>query len=303
MNDEDIVRYFVQTVREDGNMSEAVAAIQTLVEYMKLNTAETLSGLRDNLKHAIEIVSNTEVRQTAILSGCELFLRFITLASLDSPDFQECRQVLIERGNMFLKKCRFCRRKIAKLGLPFIRDGATILTHSYSRVVLQLLKDAMEANRRFRVFVTQSAPDNAGNRLHDELTKLGVPSTLILDSAVGYVMEKVDMVLVGAEAVVESGGIINKIGTYTMAISAREMHKPVYVLAESFKFARIYPLNQQDVPDQFKYPSNVLTGQVDLNSEHPLVDYTPPAYLSLLVTDLGVLTPSAVSDELIKLYC
>ena len=58
--------------------------------------------------------------------------------------------------------------------------------------------------------------------------------------------------LVGAEGVVESGGIINKIGTYTMAISAKAMNKPFYVVAESFKFARIYPLNQQDVPNQFK---------------------------------------------------
>lgn len=66
---------------------------------------------------------------------------------------------------------------------------------------------------------------------------------------------QVDMVLIGAEGVVESGGIINKVGTYTMALSAKEMNKPVYVVAESFKFARLYPLNQEDVPNQFKVPT------------------------------------------------
>jgi len=51
-----------------------------------------------------------------------------------------------------------------------------------------------------------------------------------------------------------------------------------------------------------QYRASKLTGDADLTREHPMVDYTPPAYLTLLFTDLGILTPSAVSDELIKLY-
>ena len=68
----------------------------------------------------------------------------------------------------------------------------------------------------------------------------------------GYIMERVNMVMLGAEGVVESGGIINKIGSYPIAISAKAMNKPVYVVAESFKFVRAFPLNQKDVPDYFK---------------------------------------------------
>lgn len=94
----------------------------------------------------------------------------------------------------------------------------------------------------------------------------------------------------------------NQIGTYGLAMAALELKKPVYVLTESFKFSRIYPLNQQDLPKEFKYLSSVLKSGKDLSKQHPLVDYTPPAYITLLFTDLGILTPSAVSDELIKLY-
>lgn len=85
-------------------------------------------------------------------------------------------------------------------------------------------------------------------------------------------------------------------------MAAHELKKPVLVLTESFKFSRIYPLNQQDLPNEFKYLSSTLKDTKDLSKEHPLVDYTPPLYISLLFTDIGVLTPSAVSDELIKLY-
>ena len=83
---------------------------------------------------------------------------------------------------------------------------------------------------------------------------------------------------------------------------ARAINKPVYVLAESFKFVRFYPLGQDDLPNEYKYPASVLRRGGDLEAEHPMVDYTPPHLLSLLFTDLGILTPSAVSDELINLY-
>lgn len=134
-----------------------------------------------------------------------------------------------------------------------------------------------------------------------ELESCNIECTLILDASIGYIMETIDFVLVGAEGVMESGGIINRIGTFTMALCAKEMKKPFYVLTESFKFSRLFPLNQRDLPNSYKYPKNADTSG-DFSKTHPLVDYTPPAGITLIFTDLGILTPSAVSDELIKLY-
>ena len=76
----------------------------------------------------------------------------------------------------------------------------------------------------------------------------GIPTTVVLDSAMAYAMESVDLVIVGAEGVVENGGIVNKMGTYGLGIAARELGKPFYVAAESYKFARMFPLNQSDLP-------------------------------------------------------
>ncbi|KAL0881542.1 hypothetical protein ABMA27_001381 [Loxostege sticticalis] len=239
---------------------------------------------------------------TAISSGCELFMRFITLAKLDVKSFDECEQIMLQRGRIFLDTLLEARGKVAKQAIPFISDGCKILTHSRSRVVLQAMLEASKANKRFQVYVTMSSPDNSGELMHKQLVAAGIDATLILDSAIGYIMEQVDLVMIGAEGVTESGGIINKIGTYGLGIAALELKKPVYVLTESFKFSRIYPLNQRDVPIEFKYLSSVLKSGRDLSKQHALVDYTPPAYITLLFTDLGILTPSAVSDELIKLY-
>lgn len=101
-----------------------------------------------------------------------------------------------------------------------------------------------------------------------------------------------------------------QIGTYSTAVIAQAMNKQFYVAAESYKFARLYPLTQRDVPQkQMAALSGDIAGgeptdetMKNVSFASPFFDYTPPGYIALMFTDLGVLTPSAVSDELIKLY-
>ncbi|KFM10702.1 Translation initiation factor eIF-2B subunit alpha, partial [Aptenodytes forsteri] len=294
-------------LRDAPDVASAVAAIRALLGFLKQDRGETIQGLRSSLLAAIDTLSRVD-SSVAVSSGGELFLRFISLTSLEYSDYSKCKEIMIERGEIFLRKVSLSRNKIAKLCHPFIRDGARILTHAYSRVVLRVLEAAVESKKRFSVYVTESQPDQAGQvlinlqKMAKALRKLNIPVTVILDAAVGYIMEKVDLVLVGAEGVVESGGIINKIGTNQIAVCAKAQNKPFYVVAESFKFVRLFPLNQQDVPDKFKYKADTLKTSQNLTEEHPWIDYTSPSLITLLFTDLGVLTPSAVSDELIKLY-
>uniref|UniRef100_A0A8C7PPX4 Translation initiation factor eIF2B subunit alpha n=1 Tax=Oncorhynchus mykiss TaxID=8022 RepID=A0A8C7PPX4_ONCMY len=296
-----LVEYFRTQVRQDPEVPSAVAAIRTLLEFLKRDQSETILGLRENLTQTIRRLEEAD-SSVAVSSGGELFLRFISLTSLEHPDLSQCKKVMVERGELFLKKISLSRSKVAKLCHTFIKDGAKILTHSSSRVVLKVLESAAADKKRFTVYVTESQPDSAGRQMADKLQNLNIPVTVVLDAAVGYIMEKVDLVIVGAEGVVESGGIINKIGTYQLAVCSKAHNKPFYVVAESFKFVRLYPLNQQDVPERFKYKADTLKAVEDLAEEHPMIDYTPPSLITLIFTDLGVLTPSAVSDELIKLY-
>ncbi|KRT82694.1 hypothetical protein AMK59_4475, partial [Oryctes borbonicus] len=289
MKRKDIEDYFCNILKTEEDVSAGVAAIRTLLEIIKNDSSSTVQELDENFKIGIDVMRNTNYPVTAINSGCELFLRFITFAKLDRNSIEECKKIMSDRGLLFLKKLNEARAKIVKLAGQFIVDGSRILTHSRSRVVLQTLREAAKQKKRFHVYVTISAPDRSGERIANELQKAGIACTLILDSAVGYVMEKVDFIMVGAEGVVESGGIINKIGTYTIGLCAKEMKKPFYVLTESFKFTRLYPLSQGDLPDEYKYTKHMR--ERDLKTQHPLVDYTPPTYITLLFTDLGILTP------------
>lgn len=110
------------------------------------------------------------------------------------------------------------------------------------------------------------------------------------------------MVLVGAAGVTENGGVLSRLGTYQVALCAKCLNKPFYVATESYKFSRLYPLNQYDVPSQEQFADIGPLFPTSSRIVNPARDFTPPNLISLLFTDLGILTPAAVSDELIQMY-
>ncbi|GLC44470.1 hypothetical protein PLESTF_000556900 [Pleodorina starrii] len=297
------VREFHDALNRDEEVAFAVAAIMALTAVIKRSSATTLMGVSKELEDAAQALQRVNPTNISLKAGCELFLRYTTRTSaLELQDIEKAKARLIERGLHFAETSTRARQTIAELGSRFIRSNCTVLTHGYSRVVLRLLQQAFSSGLQFSVIVTEGRPDGTGIIMAKKLDTENIPVTLVLDSCVAYIMDRVDMVLTGADAVVENGGIINKLGTYGIALAAQAASKPFYVAAESYKFARLYPLGQADLPEERK-PLDV--GPMlppRTNVINPSRDYTPPQCISLLVTDLGVLTPAAVSDELIQLY-
>lgn len=318
-------------------MATPVAAIKALLGVVQRSKATTMMGLQDELKQAREIMVK-ELHQNqasnsrggsliALSSGCDLFLKYITRSFLELPDFEACRQEVLERGERFAGISLAARDRIAHVAADFIQEGMTVLTHGWSRVVASVLLEAAET-KHFDIIFLEGRPDAAGAKAAKAYAshKSNIPTKVVLDSAMGYIMETVDIVLVGAEAIVENGGCVNKMGTYALAACAKAHGKPFYVASESYKFARLYPLNQQDLPKNMSEPlqcsdttsisvlgdnatqDNITTSQNivalpdNVSVENPPCDFTPANFITLLFTDLGVLTPSAVSDELIRLY-
>lgn len=306
----DIVKHYQQLVEEDPNISAPIAAVSSLTRLIEhQRDADTMLEFTMIVRKATERLKSATNHSISVMAGCDVVTQKLSRLSQTQRSVDGCREALIRAGTEFVQGAPQCRDSVAEFGSPFVRDNQTILIHSYSRVTMGLLyRAAVVQKKRFRVYVTESRPDKSGFRAATELREMGVPCEVVLDAAVGYIMEKVDVVLVGAEGVVESGGLINKIGTYQLAILAKAAKKPLYALAESFKFVRLYPLSQYDLPTYradllaFKNNSTADNEEEALAHSNPMLDYTPPQFIALLFTDLGVMTPSGVSDELIKFY-
>jgi translation initiation factor eIF-2B subunit alpha len=200
-----------------------VAAMHALVLSIERSDANTWMELEDELRNAIASLKrcrheNLGGRTSLSLgSGCDLFMKHVTRAfNQDSGigEFSQCKEILIQRGEKFANLSLSSRSRIADIGNSFITDSCTVLIHGNSRVVNALILKAAKT-KHFNIICTEGSPGNEGNEAAQLFMSAGIPTKIILDCAVGFYMEEsnVDMVLVGAEGVMENGGIVNKTGT------------------------------------------------------------------------------------------
>lgn len=299
----DITSTYLKFLEDDRDMTMPIAAIESLVTMLRVEQPSTSSELIKLVKSNIDILKLSIQNAISLSAGCDLFMRFVLRNTNLYSDWESCKVNLVENGELFVRRAKESREKSAEIGVPFIKDDDTVLVHSLSRVVYQLLlKAKTERLLRFKVIVTEARPSGQGYEMAEWLRKAGIPVEVIVDNAVGYVIHRVDKVLVGAEGVAESGGIFNHIGSYQIGCLAKVNNKPFYVVTESHKFVRLFPLAPNDVPRE-RAAAVEKANKCDegLIKEH-LIDFTPHDFITALITDLGVLTPSAVSEELIKMW-
>jgi translation initiation factor eIF-2B subunit alpha len=260
-----IVSTYRSILASDPELTMPVAAIEALVEAIAHSQVSTVAETLELLDRHTAVLKESIPNPISLSAGTDLFQRYL-ITTLNRPaslnlgpedDFRAIRNHLLSNGRLFVERAKASREKIAGFGKLFIRDGATVLTNGGSRVVGALLRKAAESSTiRFRVIYvlspSSSADSNLGHHTVDDLRAHNVPVATIPDSAVAYSLGKVDMVIVGAEGVVENGGIISRLGTYQMGLLAKSMGKPFYVVAESHKFVRLYPLSQFDLPIEQK---------------------------------------------------
>lgn len=300
MSDFSITDTYLRFLEEDPDITMPIAAIEALVTLLRVKNPKTAAEMINTIKSAAKDLTDSIPNSISLRAGCDIFMRFVLRNTHIYGDWESCKQHLIENGQLFVSRSKMSRTKIAQIGCQFIADDDVILVHGFSRAVFSLFKYAAEKYIRFRVVVTESRPTTQGMQLYSLLQEIGIPVIMIVDSAVGSVIDKVNKVFVGAEGVAESGGIINLVGTYSVGVLARNARKPFYVVTECHKFVRMFPLSPVDLslPEEalnFSKPAEKpLSG--------PTLDYTAQEYITALITDLGVLTPSAVSEELIKMW-
>jgi methylthioribose-1-phosphate isomerase len=197
-------------------------------------------------------------------------------------------------------------RKIGRHGAKLIDDGDTVLTHCNAGrlatvdygTALGVIRAAKEQSKQIRVMATETRPKLQGARLTAyELKSDGIPVTLITDSMVGYAMSKrlVNKVVVGADRIVQDA-VVNKIGTYSIAVLAHEHGVPFYVAAPISTFDLMH--SSRDVIVEERSPEEVThfcykrIAPREVKALNPAFDVTPMKYVSAIICETGVLSPS-----------
>ncbi|MEW6187621.1 MAG: S-methyl-5-thioribose-1-phosphate isomerase [Thermodesulfobacteriota bacterium] len=223
----------------------------------------------------------------------------LTVGPLKKDLIQEARRMLEEDVTV--------NRRLGHQGQKVIKNGATILTHCNAGALatggygtaLGVIRAAKEAGKQIRVVADETRPFLQGARLTAwELQKDHIPVTLITDSMAGHFMKEglIDMVLVGADRIAANGDTANKIGTYSLAVLAKEHRLPFYVAAPCSTIDH-RSATGQDIPIEERAAEEVThvggkwMAAKGVRVFNPAFDVTPHTYISGIITEKGILKP------------
>jgi len=193
--------------------------------------------------------------------------------------------------------------RIGEYGAELVPDNATILTHcnagalatSAYGTALAVIRIAWYKGKKIRVIATETRPMLQGARITVyELVKEGIPVTLITDNTVGMVMRKglVDLVVVGADRVTRDGYVVNKIGTYMIALAAKRNNIPFYVAAPTSTIDMSRTIDQVVIeersPNEVKYIYGHPITLQEVNALNYAFDITDPDLVTGIITERGV---------------
>ena len=213
------------------------------------------------------------------------------------------RALVAEAGRIKEEDVAACRA-MGRHGLELVPQEATILTHCNAGALatagygtaLGVVRAAAEAGRRIRVIADETRPFLQGARLTAwELAYDGIPTTLITDSMAGSMMSrgKVTLVVVGADRIAANGDVANKIGTYPLAVLAKENGVPFYVAAplSTVDLATLHgegiPIEERD-PAEVTHVAGIRVAPEGVGAAHPAFDVTPNRYVTAIITERGV---------------
>ena len=266
------------------------------------------------LKGICNVLSKT--RPTAVNLFWAIDRMMAVAKSYKDLDMDGLKELLEEEALAIYEDDICVNHQIGDHGQVFINDNDTILTHCNAGALatagfgtaLGVIRAAWEKKKNIRVFADETRPFLQGARLTVwELMKDKIPVTLITDNMAGYFMKKrmIDLVIVGADRIAANGDVANKIGTYTVAVLAKEHGIPFYVAAPlstldlTLESGEEIPIEERDKREVTQI-GGVTIAPKNVKVLNPAFDVTPNTLITAIITDKGVAT-KPFSNSLKKL--
>ena len=295
----------IRTMVVRGAPAIGVSAAAGIALGMRQPTAESGGNIRKQLESVCQLLAKT--RPTAVnLFWAIQRMRDCAEPYLDGP-VALLGDALAAEARRLLREDVEINRRIGEHGLPLVPPQSTILTHCNAGALatagygtaLGVIRAAHYADRGIQVFADETRPFLQGARLTTwELQRDNIPVSLITDNMAGYFMRqgKIDLIIVGADRIAANGDTANKIGTYGLAVLAREHGLPFYVAAplstidRSLDTGDAIPIEQRH-GDEVRLVGSQRIAAADVAVANPAFDVTPAAYIRGIITEVGVASP------------
>jgi ribose 1,5-bisphosphate isomerase len=283
----------IDTMETRGAAAIADAAARALRAQARASEADTPEAFRTELRAAARVLFAT--RPTAV--SLPNALRYV-LHGMDGRTVDELRRSVESTVEGFCHRLDRAQTDLGQVGANRLRDGDVVMTHCHSTDALACVEAAVEQGKTLEAIVKETRPRNQGRITAEQLSEMGVPVTLIVDSAARHYLNDVDHVLVGADSIAADGSVINKIGTSGLAVNARDRGTPIMVAAQTLKLhpatftGHTVDIEMRDTEEVIDEERRAAIGSPEV--VNPAFDVTPPRYVDAIVTERGQFPPESV---------
>ncbi len=301
-----------------GAPAIGVAAAMGLAVGLQQAVATTAPDLQADFDYMCDVMSRTRPTAVNLFWAIERMRAAFRRAAADTPEAEEIKRRMVAEAQAIYTEDIAANRALGRFGGELLADGATVLTHCNAGALatagdygtaLGVIRGARDAGKRIAVIADETRPFLQGARLTAwELDRDDIPVTLITDNMAGHVMKQgqVDAVVVGADRIAANGDTANKIGTYMVAVLAKQHGIPFYVAAPistidlALPDGTHIPIEERDTREVTHIREQQLA-PTGINVQNPAFDVTPNEFVTAIITDKGVARPP-YTDSLRSLF-
>src|SRR5437016_5418309 len=288
-----------------GAPAIGVSAAMGLALGASQSVGTSVADLEYDFDFMCKVMEATRPTAVNLFWAIERMRRALSKAKTEISDVEEVKQRLVDEALKIFQEDIDSNRALGRFGADLISDGTTVLTHCNAGALatagdygtaLGVIRGAIDAGKRVAVIADETRPFLQGSRLTAwELNKDNIPVTIITDNMAGHVMKqgKVDCVIVGADRIAANGDTANKIGTYMVAVLARQHQIPFYVAAPistidlAIASGEEIPIEERDSKEVTHMRDHQLVPEgVDVHNF--AFDVTPNELIAAIITDRGV---------------
>ena len=262
----------------------------------------------DNLDADMPVICETlaKTRPTAVNLFWAIDRMKSVYASVRHLSLDQVRERLVTEAQKVRDEDIAINESIGRHGAPLVPDGKTVLTHCNAGALatagfgtaLGVIRAAVQAGKKIDVFADETRPFLQGTRLTAwELQRDGIETTIITDNMAGHFLKsgRIGCVVVGADRIAANGDVANKIGTYSVAVLAKENHVPFYVAAPistldlTLSSGDQIPIEERAAKEVTEV-RGISIAPEGIKVANPAFDVTPNRYISGIITERGVAT-------------
>ncbi len=295
----------IKTMIVRGAPAIGVTAAYGVVVAANSIDATSTEQFFDKLKKICDLIKSTRPTAVNLFWAVDRVYNK-ALSNKDKP-IAQIREIIEAEASLMEKEDIESNRAIGKFGNELIKENSTILTHCNAGALatcdhgtaLGVIRSAHEAGKNISVFADETRPYLQGSRLTVwELMEDNIPVTLICDNMAGHFMKEglISCVIVGADRIALNGDTANKIGTYSVAVLAKENNIPFYVAAPistidfSIDSGEKIPIEERS-GDEVTHIKGIRIAPEGIKVRNPAFDVTPNKYISAIITDKGIIYP------------